>query len=101
MVEGPMIWYVDDDGEAMLRLQARQTSPFGPLLRAQSVEAVQMILEDLQNQGVEVETDATLTRIRESSGSMETVWRGRVLNTRSIADAREYFQRLALSYRGG
>lgn len=92
-----LIWFVEDDGSAMFRLQASQ---FGPQQKIQSVEVIQRVLNDLGDHGIDVTTDASYTRVRESSGTAETVWKGRFPASK-VADAREYFQRLALSYRGG
>lgn len=94
-----MQWFVDDDGSLMVRLR-QQLSPFGPLQSRQGADVVQDIMSDLHVHGVEIETDSLLTRVREAAGVSETVWTGRVLQKSQIADAREYFQRLAKSFMG-
>ena len=77
-------------------------SPFGPIQQQAGKQAVQRILEDLEMHSIDVETAGMFTRIRRTdSGEVsETVWKGRLLHVRQVADAREYFQRLSRSYAG-
>lgn len=94
-----MIWVIDDDGGAMFRLVARG-SPFGPMKRSMSVQAVENILNDLARNSIETETLGIFTRNRSGDDTSETVWKGRITVRSHIPDAREYFARLSLSYRG-
>jgi hypothetical protein len=95
-----VIWYVDDDGAALFRISANGASSFSPLRPSESTQFVNRVLDDLAGQGIEVETIAVLTREQKTSGTAETVWRGRAVRISQVADMREYFQRLAASLRG-
>jgi len=100
-----MMWVIDDDGSMMFRLQG-STSQFGPQQHQQQMagpRVVQAILDDLEKNNIDVETIGTFSRSRRSGTSdaaSDTVWKGKLLHLYQLADAREYFQRLARSYSG-
>jgi len=99
-----MIWLVDDDGSSMFRIKA-PLAVHGPQQQEQqrvAMRVVQQIMQDMENNNIDTETLGTFTRIRrlESGTISETVWKGQLLRVGQVAEAREYFTRLAKSYAG-
>lgn len=76
---------------------------FGPVQQGAGAQAIQHILDDMERNGIGVETLGMFTRTRTAAveaGASETVWKGRILNSYQFSEAREHLQRLALSYAG-
>jgi hypothetical protein len=97
-----VIWYIDDDGSAMIRLRVAP-SYFGPVQQGAGAQAIQLILEDMERSEIDVQTLGMFTRTKTAaseSGASETVWKGRIMRLSQLSAAREHLQSLALSYAG-